>query len=120
MENRIDKNSYTILFAIAMVLVVGSLLAFAASSLKPTIDENKRLEKQQNILYAMGVNDNDEGSAVFVSTKEAPELFSKYIKKQLVIQAGKVTENDQAYLIDVKKEQAVFAFKRFSLCLTFP
>ncbi len=106
MENRIDKNSYTILFAIIMVLVVGSLLAFAASSLKPTINENKRLEKQQNILYAMGVNDNDEGSAIFVSTDQAPELFSKYIKKQLVIADGEVSEDDQAYLIDVKKQQA--------------
>ena len=106
MENRTDKNSYTIIFAIVMVLVVGSLLAFTASSLKPNIDENKRLEKQQNILYAMGVNENDETSAVFVSTDKAPELFKKYIKKQLVIQDGKVTEDDQAYLIDVKKEQA--------------
>jgi Na+-transporting NADH:ubiquinone oxidoreductase subunit C len=101
-----DKNSYTVLFAVGMVLVVGSLLAFAASSLKPAIDENKRLEKQQNILYAMGVNENDESSANFVSTADAPELFKKYIKKQLVIQGGKVSEDDQAYLIDVKKEQA--------------
>ncbi|GAA4268166.1 Na(+)-translocating NADH-quinone reductase subunit C [Hyunsoonleella aestuarii] len=101
-----DKNSYTVLFAVGMVLVVGSLLAFAASSLKPTIDENKRLEKQQNILYAMGVNENDESSANFVSTADAPDLFKKYIKKQLVIQGGEVSEDDQAYLIDVKKEQA--------------
>lgn len=105
MEKRTDKNSYTILFAIGMVLVVGALLAFAASSLKPNIDENKRLEKQQNILYAMGVNENDESSANFVSTTDAPELFKKYIKKQLVIQGDKVTENSEAYLIDVKKEQ---------------
>lgn len=106
MENRTDKNSYTIFFAIIMVIVVGALLAFLASSLKPRIAENQRLEKQQNILYAMGVNDNDETSANFVSTEEAPELFEKFIKKQLVIQDGKVSENDQAYLIDVKKEQA--------------
>ncbi|MCF7560570.1 Na(+)-translocating NADH-quinone reductase subunit C [Sabulilitoribacter multivorans] len=106
MENRTDKNSYTILFAVGMVLVVGALLAFAASSLKPNIDENKRLEKQQNILYAMGVNENDESSANFVSTTDAPELFNKYITKQLVIEGDNVTENDQAYLIDVKKEQA--------------
>ncbi|WP_158843957.1 Na(+)-translocating NADH-quinone reductase subunit C [Algibacter sp. L1A34] len=105
MENRTDKNSYTIIFAVVMVLVVGSLLAFTASSLKPNIDENKRLEKQQNILYAMGVNENDETSANFVSTDKAPDLFKKYIKKQLVIQDGKVTEDDEAYLIDVKKEQ---------------
>ena len=103
MENRTDKNSYTILFAIGMVLVVGALLAFAASSLKPTIDENKRLEKQQNILYAMGVNENDESSANFVSTAEAPELFGQYITKQLVITGNDVREDDQAYLIDLKK-----------------
>ena len=106
MENRTDKNSYTIIFAIIMVFVVGALLAFMAASLKPRISENERLEKQQNILYAMGVNDNDESSATFVSTDDAPELFADYIKKQLVIQGGKVSEDEQAYLIDVKKEQA--------------
>ena len=106
MNNRTEKNSYTIIFAIGMVLLVGALLAFAASSLKPTIDENKRLEKQQNILYAMGVNENDESNANFVSTTDAPELFKKYIKKQLVIENDKVTEDNTAYLIDIKKEQA--------------
>jgi len=106
MENRTDKNSYTILFAIGMVLIVGSLLAFTASSLKPTIAENQRMEKQQNILYAMGVNDNDESSATFISTDKVAGEFSKYIKKQLVIENGKVSEDDQAYLIDVKKQQA--------------
>ena len=106
MEKRTDKNSYTIIFAIGMVLIVGALLAFAASSLEPNITENKRLEKQQNILYAMGVNENDESSANFVSTEKAPKLFNKYIKKQLVIEGDKVSEDDKAYLIDVKKEQA--------------
>ncbi|WP_034041307.1 Na(+)-translocating NADH-quinone reductase subunit C [Wocania ichthyoenteri] len=106
MEKRTDKNSYTIFFAIGMVIVVGSLLAFVASSLRPRIDENKRLEKQQNILYAMGVNENDESSANFVSTEKAPELFKEYITKQLVIQGEKISEDDQAYLIDVKKQQS--------------
>ncbi|WP_067149871.1 Na(+)-translocating NADH-quinone reductase subunit C [Pseudotamlana agarivorans] len=106
MENRTDKNSYTIIFAIAMVIVVGALLAFTASSLSPKISENQRIEKQQNILYAMGVNDNDESSAIFVSTKDAPELFTKYISKQLVIKNGEVSEDDQAYLIDLKKDKA--------------
>ncbi|WP_298760880.1 Na(+)-translocating NADH-quinone reductase subunit C [uncultured Psychroserpens sp.] len=107
MEKRTDKNSYTVIFAIAMVLVVGALLAYLASSLKPTITENERLEKQQNILYAMGINENEGTSANFVSTDDAPELFNKYIKQQLVVDYnGQATENDQAYLIDVKKEQA--------------
>ncbi len=106
MSNRTDSNLYTILFAIGMVLVVGTLLAFTASSLKDRISENKRLEKQQNILYAMGVNKNEGSSATFVSTEEAPELFSKYITQQLVIENGEAKKDDNAYLIDVKQEQA--------------
>ena len=54
MSNRTESNLYTVLFAIGMVVVVGALLAFTAASLKPTITENERMEKQQNILYAMG------------------------------------------------------------------
>tara|TARA_B100000795_G_scaffold241610_1_gene204440 strand:- start:1295 stop:1990 length:696 start_codon:yes stop_codon:yes gene_type:complete len=90
-----------------MVLVVGSLLAFFASSLKPNIDENKRIEKQQNILYAMGVNENDESSANFVSTDIAGTEFTKYITKQLIIQGNEITEDNKAYLIEVKKEQTL-------------
>ncbi|TXE07179.1 Na(+)-translocating NADH-quinone reductase subunit C [Seonamhaeicola algicola] len=107
MSNKTDSNVYTILFAIGMVVVVGALLAFTAASLKPNIAENVRLEKQQNILYAMGVNENDESSAVFVDKTEAPELFKKYITKQLVIKGGDVSENNEAYLIDIKKQKAI-------------
>ncbi|MCH7524330.1 MAG: Na(+)-translocating NADH-quinone reductase subunit C, partial [Bacteroidetes bacterium] len=107
MEKRIDKNSYTLLFAVGMVIVVGSILAYTASVLKPNIDANKRLEMQQNILYAMGINDNDEKSVAFISTDKAPEAFLKYIIKQLVIQDGNVTEDSTAYLIDVKKEKTL-------------
>lgn len=106
MSKRTDSNGYTMIFAVVMVLIVGSLLAFLASSLKPTIKENERIEKQQNILYAMGVNENEGTSANFVSTDVAGAEFAKYIKKQLVIQGDKITEDDKAYLIDVKKEQA--------------
>lgn len=100
-----DKNSYTILFSILMVVVVGAVLAFVAQGLKPTITENERIEIQQNILYAMGVNDNVDGSREFIAAERAGEVFSEYIKKQLVIQDGKVTEDEKAYLIDLKKEK---------------
>src|SRR5690606_41609141 len=92
MEKRTDKNSYTIIFAIGMVLVVGSLLAYASSSLKDRITTNRELEKQQNILYAMGINDNDDTNAIFVSTEEAPKLFAENIKKQLIIQGDRSEE----------------------------
>ena len=100
-----DKNSYTIIFSVIMVLVVGSLLAFIAQGLKPTIKENERIEIQQNILYAMGVNENEEGSREFIAAEKAEQTFAEYIKKQLVIQNGEVTEDENAYLIDIKKEK---------------
>ncbi|WP_051907890.1 Na(+)-translocating NADH-quinone reductase subunit C [Flavimarina sp. Hel_I_48] len=87
-----------------MVLVVGSVLAFTASSLKPTIQLNEKFEKQQNILYAMGVNRNVEGSAVFVSTDSVKDIFDNYIKRQLVIQDGQINEDPEAYLIDLKSQ----------------
>lgn len=100
-----EKNSYTILFAIVMVLVVGSVLAFTASSLKPMIKANERYEKQQNILYAMGINNNKEASDVeFITTNIVEQEFKKYIKKELVIEGDKVIEYPEAYLIDIKKE----------------
>ena len=84
MSKKTDSNLYTILFAIAMVFVVGTVLAFAAASLKEKISENKRIEKQQNILYAMGINENDEKSVAFISTDKVGEVFSQYRSEELV------------------------------------
>ena len=105
MSKRTDSNIYTVLFAFGMVIVVGSLLAFAAEGLKETITENKRIEKQQNILYAMGVNENEGNSANFVSKDRVAQEFTKYIKKQIIIQDGKESTDEKAYLIDIKKEK---------------
>ena len=120
MALKTDKNIYTVIFAIAMVLVVGSLLAYTASTLKPTITENERIEKQQNILYAMGYNNNDESTVEFIPADEVAEIFKEKVKEQLVLtyQDGKIiktqtreeymNENDgqEPYLIDIKNQQA--------------
>jgi len=108
MAKKTDSNIYTFIFAIVMVIVVGSLLAFVASSLKPTIVENQRYEKQQNILYAMDVHNNDgQNDVSFISTENVGEKFNQYIKRQLVIQGGEATEDDEAYLIDLAREEAL-------------
>ncbi len=104
MAKNTESNVYTVLFATGMVLVVGTLLAFLASSLKEKIAENKRIEKQQNILYAMGVNENDESSVIFISKDIVGEVFSKYITKQIVIEGSKPIGNSDAFSIDLKKE----------------
>jgi Na+-transporting NADH:ubiquinone oxidoreductase subunit C len=102
-----DKNVYTVLFAAVMVAVVGAILAYLASGLKPLIKENERFEKQQNILYAMGVNENQgEGSVDFVPKDQVEQVFTEYIREQLVIDGDQITQNDQAYLIDMKKQLA--------------
>ncbi|KAA2215937.1 MULTISPECIES: Na(+)-translocating NADH-quinone reductase subunit C [Maribacter] len=103
-----DKNVYTVVFASVMVVVVGSILAFLATGLSGRINENMRFEKQQNILYAMGVNENaDEGSVNFVPTDEVESEFSQYITEQIVIKGDEVVENKEAYLIDMKKQLAL-------------
>ena len=81
----INSNSYTYIFAIAMVVIVASLLSIAATSLKPFQDKNIELEKKSDILSSIGV------------IGENPELlFSEYITDQLVIQDGRVVSSDIA------------------------
>lgn len=87
-----DSNSYTITFAVIMVVIVGALLAGISSALSDRISDNKKLEKQQNILYAMGVNKNEgnlgEGAVAFIPTSEVKNEFQKYIKGQYLINNG--------------------------------
>ena len=102
-----EKNTYTLLFAVGLVVVVGTLLAAIDSSLKDKIRINKILEKQQNILYAIGINQNEGNSVNFIAADKAEEEFNKYITKQIYIQGDEVVEDDKAYLIDVKKQKAL-------------
>ena len=102
-----EKNTYTLLFAVGLVVIVGTLLAAIDSSLKEKIRINKILEKQQNILYAIGINENEGNSVNFIAADKAEQEFNKYITKQIYIQGDQVIEDDKAYLIDVKKQKAL-------------
>ncbi len=90
-----NKNSYTFMFAAAMVVVVAALLSFAATSLKPMQDKNVELEKKQNILSSIGVN---------VSREEAKDAYAQYVKEELVIHENKVKEGVEAFDVDLSKE----------------
>ena len=95
MSKRTDSNGYTIIFSIVMVIVVGALLAFFANFTKADRVKNDQVKAQIDILNAIGVT---------ADRSNATEMFEKYIKEQKVIEGEKVTEDDKAYLIDVKKE----------------
>ena len=94
--NRTNSNSYTFIFSIVMVIIVGSVLAFAATSLQPRQYENMRKEKMQNILATVGVETDRDG---------AQELFDQYVEKQVVLNnQGQEKENVKAFDVDLAKE----------------
>lgn len=94
--NKSNSNAYTFIFAIIMVVVVGSILAFAATSLQPTQYENQRQEKMQNILATVGIETDRAG---------AEKLFKEYIKEEVVLDyEGNVKEGVDAFDVDLAKE----------------
>lgn len=96
-----DSNGYTFGFAAAMVLVVASVLAYTASSLKDLQAENVRKEKMQNILSTIGIETDREG---------AEKLFNTYIVEQLALRNdGTVDEAVDAFsdiklALEIKKD----------------
>lgn len=88
-----DSNSYTFGFAAAMVLVVASVLAFTASSLKDLQSENVRKEKMQNILSTIGIETNREG---------AEKLFNTYIVEQLALRNDGTVDDTVDAFSDIK------------------
>jgi Na+-transporting NADH:ubiquinone oxidoreductase subunit C len=94
--NKTNSNSYTFIFAVIMVVVVGVVLAFAATSLQPRQYENMRQEKMQNILATVGVETDRAG---------AEALFEENIKEQIVLDnEGEVKEGVNAFNVDLAKE----------------
>ena len=68
-----DSNAYTISFAIILVVIVGGLLAFVSTSLKPLQESNVKNEKKQNILNCLpGLN---------FERSQAQDNFNVYVKK---------------------------------------
>jgi Na+-transporting NADH:ubiquinone oxidoreductase subunit C len=91
-----NSNGYTFLFAGIMVIVVGALLAFTATSLKPAQDENVKKEKMQNILASVGVE---------VDREAATAKFSEVIKQQLSLnEDGTVKSDVNTFKVDLKEE----------------
>ncbi|MGB7842211.1 MAG: Na(+)-translocating NADH-quinone reductase subunit C [Salinimicrobium sp.] len=104
--NRTNSNSYTFIFAAVMVIVVGVVLAFTATSLQPIQNENVRKEKMQNILTTVGIDSVDQdGSRVPLTRDLAPQYFKEYITESITLRAdGSVDETVDAFKIDLSKE----------------
>lgn len=95
-----NKNSYTLIYAIVMVVVVALLLALVSSGLKEKQNENVALDKKKQILSSLRIDLKDQNPAV---------LYDKYIVKELVLNSKGETiseERGNAFGIDVIKENA--------------
>ena len=94
--NKTNTNSYTFIFSVIMVVVVGVVLAYAATSLQPLQYENIRQEKMQNILATVGIETDRAG---------AEKLFNQDIQEQIVLDnQGEVKEDVKAFDVDLAKE----------------
>jgi Na+-transporting NADH:ubiquinone oxidoreductase subunit C len=98
-----NGNTYTFIYAAAMVILVAAVLAVVAMSLRPRQVKNYEIEKKQNILASVNI----ESTAA-----NAENIFAEKIKNMYVVNArGEKVEGD-AFNIDLKKQHAKAADER--------
>ena len=89
----VNSNKYTFIFAAVMVVVVATVLALAAESLKPMQKANVANEKRQNILQSVGIK---------VEATEAEAMYEKYLQEEIILDAhAKRKENATRAPFDV-------------------
>ena len=60
-----NSNSYTIIYASVMVVIVAFLLAFVSSSLKAIQNKNQELDTKKQILAALNIRDVKDADAEY-------------------------------------------------------
>ena len=71
-----EKNSYTIIYSIIMVVLAAVLLAVAATSLKPAQQENEKIDKMEQILRSIGQTQ---------AKSEVKNVYNKFIKEEILL-----------------------------------
>ena len=93
-----NSNTYTIVYASVMVIIVAFLLAFVSSSLKDKQNENVALDKKKQILSSLNVE---------TKGADVADLYSKIVLKEEILAAdGSVKAETGAFDIDSKMENA--------------
>ena len=90
-----NSNSYTIIYASVMVIIVAFLLAFVSSSLKSTQDKNVQLDTKKQILAALNIK----------NVEDADAEYQKYVKGDMLMNVdGTLTENTGEFATNYEKE----------------
>ncbi|MFW5756008.1 MAG: NADH:ubiquinone reductase (Na(+)-transporting) subunit C [Tangfeifania sp.] len=93
-----NSNTYTFIYAAAMVILVAAILASIAMALRPLQNTNIEVEKMQNILASVNVES---------TTENAADIYAERIQNQYVVNSeGEVVEGEDAFEIDLKKQLA--------------
>lgn len=93
-----NSNTYTIVYASVMVVIVAFLLAFVSSSLKDKQNENVELDKKKQILSALNVD---------IKGADVAQLYSEIVKQEPLLSAdGSIKAEAGAFAIDSKVENA--------------
>lgn len=91
-----NSNTYTIIYASVMVIIVAFLLAFISDVLKDQQTTNVELDKKKQILTSLNVD---------IKGQDAAALYDKHIKEELIINYnGDVIAEEGAFYLDVKAE----------------
>ena len=90
-----NSNSYTIIYASVMVVIVAFLLAFVSSSLKDIQNKNQELDTKKQILAALNIK----------NVEDAEAEYNKYVKGDMLMNVdGTLTENTGAFATGYEKE----------------
>lgn len=97
-----NSNSYTIIYATVMVVIVAFMLAFVSSSLRDRQNRNVEFDTKKQILSALNVR----------NVEDVENTYKKYVKQDMLMQAdGTLTENQDGFSTAYEKE--VKTNKRF-------
>lgn len=97
-----NSNSYTIIYAAVMVVIVAFMLAFVSSSLRDRQNRNVEFDTKKQILSALNVR----------NVEDVENTYKKYVKQDMLMQAdGTLTENQDGFSTAYEKE--VKTNKRF-------
>lgn len=89
-----NKNSYTIIYASVLVIIVAFLLAFVSSALKPTQDQNVAIDKKKQILAALNIR-NLEGIEAIEAKYNEIVVADMVVKSDgTVVKEGKQKDKD--------------------------
>ncbi len=92
-----NSNTYTVIYSIILVVVVAAVLAFAAMFLKPTQEDNVKMDTISQILTAAGITYAEDANIL--------EIYKDNISKAILVNTDGDVLDDTLITSDIKKLQ---------------